>query len=165
MTEYTETTFNDQPAREYPDGSIRNEQGHWLTRHPGSATVIDSDRSQELHARKAAKKQVQEQEFQEEVQRALVSQVAGAKTPAGAVGAWVGHLASEMDAKSAPKEHGISNYVKVLKEVGQMAGLIQEKVTDNRQVNIENINLSQDAEAHVAMLLERLQERLLTRED
>lgn len=148
MTDYIETTFNEQPAREYPDGSIRNEQGHWLTRHPGSASVIDSERSQELHARKAAKRQAQRDDFEAEVQRALVSQVAkeGAlplrKTAGGEIAGWIGNLGAEMRQKSAPKEHGIRNYQAVTREVAITAGLIEEKKADDRQITAIQVNIA-----------------------
>ena len=165
MTEYTETEHNGEPARLYPDGSIRDTRGYWLTKPPGAADDITSDTAVAMVERKVAKKRQEQDDAELEVQRALVSQVAGARTPARAFGKLAGNLVAELAAESAPKEHGVRNYTSAVDWVGKRAGLIQEKVTDNRQVNIENINLSQDAEAHVAMLLERLQERLLTREN
>lgn len=147
-------------AWEYSDGSVRRPGDHgsgayFVRQPPYAAVTIDAERSQVLHERKRALKVAQEQEFQEEVQRALVSKVAGARTPAGAVGTWVGHLASEMDAKTAPKEHGISNYVKVLKEVGQMAGLIEER--KHETVNIDKaVILSAGTREHVEGLLQKL---------
>lgn len=43
--EYEAIEYNGQPARKYPDGSIRNERGHWLTAHPAGHTITQEDAS------------------------------------------------------------------------------------------------------------------------
>jgi hypothetical protein len=165
--QYTEVEYNGNTVRQYPDGALRQANGQLVAQHPLAAATITEETSPLLNKRRWDLEHARVAEEREETQRAIAAslmQQVGTKSAPKALGKLSGLLVAEMAHETAPKEHGISNYVKVLKEVGQMAGLIQEKVTDNRQVNIENINLSPDAEAHVAMLLERLQERLLTRD-
>ncbi len=153
-------------AWEYSDGSVRRPGDHgsgayFVRQPPYAAVTIDAERSQELHERKRALKVAQEQEFKDEVQHALVSQVASGnslplrKTAAGEVAGWVGNLGAEMRQDTAPKEHGISNYVKVLKEVGQMAGLIKEKETGNITID-KAVILSAGTREHVEGLLQKL---------
>ena len=36
---YKMITYKEQPARLYPDGSIRNAKGHWLAKHPAGETI------------------------------------------------------------------------------------------------------------------------------
>ena len=49
-----------KPARLYPDGSVRNERGHWLTAHPAGHTITHEDASK-LQAAKVAKKRARVQ--------------------------------------------------------------------------------------------------------
>lgn len=44
--EYEIIEYKGQPARKYPDGSIRNERGHWLEAHPEGHTITQADASQ-----------------------------------------------------------------------------------------------------------------------
>ena len=53
---YEITEYNGQPARLYEDGSIRNEKGHWLAKHPG-AVDITSETAPIMRARAVALRQ------------------------------------------------------------------------------------------------------------
>ena len=169
MTEYTEVEHEGRIVRQYPDGALREPNGHFVVQHPLAAETIDHARSLELNQRRWEQERENQRQERDETQRALarslVTQIAGAKTPADGMGAMGDILVTEMTGAGAAKEHGVSNYVRVMEKYGQLAGLIKEKVTDNRQVNIENLNLSPDASEHATMLLARLQERLVSREN
>ena len=162
MTEYIEVEYEGQTVRQYPDGALRYDNGHFVIKHPGGGPTIDSELSPVYNARKADLKARQQAEFQEEVQRALVSQVAKdgtlplRKTAGGEVAGWIGNLGAEMRQKTAPKEHGISNYVKVLKEVGQMAGLIEEKKHETLNVDKLALIVTPGTREHVEGLLQKL---------
>lgn len=55
MTNWEPTEYNGQPARLYPDGSIRNEKGHFLVQHPEAHTITTADAAtlaQRKHERK-----------------------------------------------------------------------------------------------------------------
>ena len=166
MTDYIEVEHEGETVRQYPNGALRHANGHFVTRYPSDAPIIDSELSVEYNARRWDEERSQAAQEREETQRALarslVTQVAGAKVPADGMGALGDILVAELAQDTAAKEHGISNYVKVMKEYGRMAGLIKEKESQ-QTLNIDKaVILSQDAEAHVAMLLERLQERLVS---
>lgn len=51
--DYEIIEYHGQPARKYPDGSIRNERGHWLEAHPAGHTISQADASQLNHKRYA----------------------------------------------------------------------------------------------------------------
>ena len=148
--------YKEQEAYRYSDGSVRNASGHWLDKPPGAAVVIDKVRSQELHDRKAAKRDREQAEFKAEVQRALVANVAGAKTPGGAVAKWYGHFAAEMDQATGPKEHGLLNYVKAAKEGAIVAGLIEEKKHETLNVDKLALIVTPGTREHVEGLLQKL---------
>ena len=102
-------------------------------------------------------KQAQEQEdTQRALQRALVTQIAGAKTAPDGMGHLGELLVAELAQETAPKEHGISNYVKALKNYGQMAGLIKEK--KHETVNVDKLALivTPGTREHVEGLLQKL---------
>ena len=162
MPDYIEVEYNGETVREYPDGALRYDNGHFVIKHPGGGPTIDSELSPVYNARKADLKARQQADFRDEVQRALVSQVAKdgtlplQKTAGGEVASWLGNLGAEMRHKTAPKEHGISNYVKVLKEVGQMAGLIKEKETGTVNVDKLALIVTPGTREHVFGLLQKL---------
>ena len=53
---YKMITYKEQPARLYPDGSIRNAKGHWLAKHP-DGNVITVETASALRARAIEKRQ------------------------------------------------------------------------------------------------------------
>ena len=52
---YEDIEYNGRPARKYPDGSIRDEKGHWLELHP-AAIPADSERGLAMVNRKLERK-------------------------------------------------------------------------------------------------------------
>ena len=57
LPKYEVIEYEGQPARKYPDGSIRNSSGHWLAVHPGGqAALITSENAREMQASAVNKK-------------------------------------------------------------------------------------------------------------
>ena len=55
VPKYEVIEYKGNPARLYPDGSIRNNNGHWLAVHPG-AVSITSENAREMQASAVAQK-------------------------------------------------------------------------------------------------------------
>ena len=160
MTDYTETEYEGETVRLYPNGAMRHDDGRFVTRYPSDAPIIDSELAVEYNARRWELERTRQAQEQEETtrayQRALVSQVAGAKTLPEATEKLAGHLVAELDAPTAPKEHGIRNYSAALEWVEKRAGLIKEKETGT--VNIDKLALivTPGTREHVEGLLQKL---------
>ncbi len=146
--------------RQYPDGALRHANGHFVVQHPGGADTIDGERSLELNARRwdmeHEKQALEQEETQRAYQRALVSRVAGAKTLPEATEKLAGHLVAELDAPTAPKEHGIRNYSAALDWVGKRAGLIEEKKHETLNVDKLALIVTPGTREHVEGLLQKL---------
>ena len=160
MKEYIEVEHEGQTVRQYPDGALRHANGHFVVQHPLAAETIDRERSLELNERRwtmERENQRQEQEdTQRAYQRALVSRVAGAKTLPEATEKLAGHLVAELDAPTAPKEHGIRNYSAALDWVGKRAGLIEEKKHETLNVDKLALIVTPGTREHVEGLLQKL---------
>lgn len=50
MDQKPKYTLQADGTRLYPDGSVRNEHGHWITRPPGSADLITSENARDMRA-------------------------------------------------------------------------------------------------------------------
>ena len=160
MTEYIEVEYNGEMVREYPDGALRHANGHFVVQHPLAAETIDRERSLELNERRWDMERENQRQEQEETQRAyqraLVSRVAGAKTLPEATEKLAGHLVAELDAPTAPKEHGIRNYSAALEWVNKRAGLIKEKETGTVNVDKLALIVTPGTREHVEGLLQKL---------
>jgi hypothetical protein len=161
MTDYIEVEYNGETVRQWPDGSLRHPNGQLVAQHPLAAPTINQELSAEYNQRRWDEERAQGAERQAEsqraFQRALVSQVPGAKTLDGAVEQLAGGLVAELATDGAVKEHGIKNWVSGTDWALKQAGLIEEKQADNRQVNIENATfMSAGTREHVKGLLQKL---------
>jgi hypothetical protein len=66
---YEMIEYEGKPARLYPDGSIRNEKGHWLAQHPGAYTIDSSNASSLAARRHERKREIIRQTAAEAVER------------------------------------------------------------------------------------------------
>ena len=160
MTDYIEVEHEGRIVRQYPDGSLREPNGYWVTKHPGGAPTIDSELSPAYNARRweleRTRQAQQREDTQRAFQRALVSQVPGAKTLDGAVEQLAGSLVAELATDGAVKEHGIKNWVGGSDWALKHAGLIKEKENEPT-VNIDKaVFLAPGTREHVAGLLQSL---------
>ena len=82
MSSWTPIEHNGKPARLYPDGSIRNERGHWLAVHPGGTQITHETASTLAEHRYELKRQ----RVQAGANAAL--KTLQRKTPTGMVPVW-----------------------------------------------------------------------------
>ena len=147
MTEpkkYEDIEYNGKPARKYPDGSIRDEKGHWLELHP-AAIPADSERGLAMVNRKLERKR-------ERIQAGALAAVRD-KLPDkfdGLGDDWVEAIAEAVTYKALdrldPKQVDAARFLL------QETGLSEPKQVQNAPIQAQNVYILQ-VEEYVARLL------------
>ena len=157
---YKHITYKGQPARQYPDGSIRNDKGHLMARHPKATEAIkaalaaqgngtpkgdltDAEYGEGMRLVKVQKQTERKQEAQRQAELGLLEAARSASPgdPNVPSEAW-GLLASNM-AERALLEDNTGYAVSATKLIGQMTGYMgddKQRPTqhiENQQVNIQ----------------------------
>ncbi len=104
--------YNGVEARKYPDGSIRNDNGHWLTKHPG-AVDFTSESAHEHRARTIAARQ----EAAEQGVANYIAKRDGLEYPVGTVEAWAKVTERVAEAFDSPKYRDRTDALRALADV------------------------------------------------
>ena len=140
---YEITEYNGQPARLYEDGSIRNEKGHWLAKHPGGMTIT-TEIASEFRARAIA-------ERQEAAAHGIANRImkqSGLQYPIGPVEAWAMAADQVAEGLFSEKFRDRSDALRVLADVtpskyDKSTVIQQQQAQPAQQTNVIAVFLQQ----------------------
>ena len=141
---YEITEYNGKPARLYEDGSIRNEKGHWLARHPKGKEPITSEIAGEYRARAIA-------ERQEAAAHGIANRImkqSGLQYPIGPVEAWAMAADQVAEGLFSEKFRDRSDALRVLADVtpskyDKSTVIQQQQAQPAQQTNVIAVFLQQ----------------------
>lgn len=179
MPSWTPTTFQDQPARLYEDGAIRNDKGHFLARHPNAteglrrrlraiakrngsdeSAVMKLNGGQAMHILKAhgqIERKVQAQRAAEfaMMQAAASSSPGNPKVPTEAWGLLAGNLTER-----ALMDENTGHAVSAIGMIGRMTGYLSDETGKAPQQAIQvNVTIEAGALDQAEILEARWSER------